>query len=93
MVVASTPNPFGALRDASDRLDPWESITVEDGIKMATIHGAYAMGIESDAGSISVGKYADMIVLDGNPLELTGDALARIKVITTVFEGSEVYSR
>lgn len=93
LVVASTPNPFGALRDASNRPEPWESISVEEGLRMATINGAYAMGIEDDAGSIMAGKYADFIVLDGNPLELMGDALAGIQVMKTIFEGKQVYSR
>ncbi len=93
LVVASTPDPFGAFQKATERRDRWESISIEDAIKMATINGAYAMGIEEEAGSISVGKYADMIVLDGNPLELTGDALAGISVTTTLFEGKEVYKR
>ena len=46
-------------------------------------------------GSIEVGKYADMIVLDNNPVDLvvTGqtDRLDDINVTKTLFEGEVVY--
>jgi Tol biopolymer transport system component len=38
-------------------------------LEAGTIHGAYAMGIEKQTGSLEVGKLADLLVLDGNPLE------------------------
>lgn len=38
-------------------------------IKIATINGARAFGIEKDHGSIEVGKIADLFIVEGNPLE------------------------
>ena len=38
-------------------------------LEVATIHGAKFIGIEKDAGSLAVGKLADLLVLDGNPLD------------------------
>ncbi|MGE5800918.1 MAG: amidohydrolase family protein [Gemmatimonadota bacterium] len=40
-----------------------------DVLRVATIHGANAIGMEQDLGSLEPGKLADLIVLDGNPLE------------------------
>jgi len=40
-----------------------------DVLKVATLNGAHAIGMEQDLGSIEPGKLADLIVLDANPLE------------------------
>jgi len=38
-------------------------------LKAATINGANALGIEANLGSIEVGKLADLVVVNGNPLD------------------------
>jgi imidazolonepropionase-like amidohydrolase/Tol biopolymer transport system component len=39
-----------------------------DVLKVATINGARYLGLDKDIGSLEVGKLADVIVIDGNPL-------------------------
>ena len=41
-------------------------ITAEDVLKMATIEGAKVLGIDSEVGSLEVGKKADIIIIDLN---------------------------
>ena len=40
-----------------------------DVLRMATISGAQALGLDGDLGSLESGKLADLIVMDKNPLE------------------------
>lgn len=54
----------------------WELWSVASGgmsnlqaLQVATIHGATAIGLDKDLGSLEAGKLADVLVLDANPLE------------------------
>ncbi len=38
-------------------------------IRSATLYGAQALGMEKDIGSVEVGKLADFVIVDANPLE------------------------
>jgi imidazolonepropionase-like amidohydrolase len=52
-------------------------VSPKDALLAATAHGAEALRIESRTGTIQPGKDADLIALDGNPLEDIG-ALERV---------------
>jgi imidazolonepropionase-like amidohydrolase len=38
-------------------------------IQSATLNGAQALGMEDDLGSITIGKIADLVILEHNPLQ------------------------
>jgi Tol biopolymer transport system component/imidazolonepropionase-like amidohydrolase len=63
----------GQLDGLGDHWELWAmaagGMKPHDVLRVATIHGANAIGMEQDLGSLEPGKLADLIVLDANPLE------------------------
>jgi len=52
--------------------DVWimaSAMTPMEALEVASLHGARHLGIDSDVGSIEVGKLGDLMVLDANPLD------------------------
>jgi len=46
-----------------------DGMTPMDALRVATILGAKAIGLSRDVGSLEVGKMADLVVFDRNPLD------------------------
>ena len=88
--VTTDPNLFPALEGMLDRDD--ESIELEDALAAMTINGATAVGWDEELGSITMGKMASLIVLDRNLFDVAVSEISETKVLTTVFEGREVYT-
>lgn len=70
-----------------------EKISVLEALKAITINCAYQYNEENEKGSIEVGKKADLVILDQNPLKVDSQKLAFIKVIETIKEGKTIYLR
>jgi imidazolonepropionase-like amidohydrolase len=59
-------------------------MTNMEALRCATINGARYLGMDSEIGSLKVGKLADLIIIDGNPLE---DIQQSEKVTHTMVNG------
>jgi predicted amidohydrolase YtcJ len=60
-------------------------------IKMHTINSAWQMHMDRDTGSIEVGKFADLVVLDQNLFEVPTEKISDTKVVQTILGGRVVY--
>lgn len=74
-------------------LGPNERIKPLDALKAITINAAYQYHEENTKGSIKVGKLADLVILDQNPLEIEPEKIKDIVVLETIKEGQSVYKR
>ena len=70
-----------------------QRIPVMEALKAITSYAAYQYHEETEKGTIAVGKYADFVVLDKNPLETDREELADIKVLMTLKENEVIYRR
>lgn len=68
-----------------------EALSLEEVIRAYTIEPATALRWDDITGSLEVGKRADLIVLDGNPFEMTTDEIAEINVLATMMNGKVVH--
>lgn len=67
------------------------TVDVMEAIRAVTIYGAYQYFDEKIKGSLEVGKMADLVILDQNPLAVAKDKIKDIKVLATIKEGKTIY--
>ncbi len=67
---------------------PEQRIPTHEALKAITIGAAYSWRRENDLGSISVGKIANLTVIDEDPYELDPTRLGSIRVLGSVFQGT-----
>jgi len=77
----------GFVVGANQRISP------EDAIKAYTYAGAYTTYEEGKKGSIIVGQFADLIVVDNDPTTIDPEKIYNIKVLTTIVGGKVAFER
>ena len=64
-------------------------LTPMEVIQSATLRAAQLQGVEKDLGTVTEGKYADMVIVDGDPLQ---DITLLQHKIVLIIKGGEVYA-
>jgi predicted amidohydrolase YtcJ len=101
----STPDPLAAIHVAVNRKTApgyeegeYDAFLPEQAIDLATSLTAYTAGsawvnhLDRETGTVEVGKYADLAVLDRDPFAGPADQIGATTVLQTFVEGERVYS-
>ena len=72
---------------------PEQKVTLAEAIRAYTLDAAYAAFMEDRTGSITVGKYADLVLLDRDLLALPPEEIPQARVDVTVLAGRVVHER
>lgn len=72
---------------------PEQKIEVEEALSAYTSSNAYAFGEEALAGTLEVGKRADIVILSDDPRTIDPSTIREVKVNRTLIDGREVYKR
>lgn len=86
-VVAGTDARSGYAFDRELEIYNEAGIPASEVLRMATIEAAKVMRKDHDLGSIVPGKYADMILVSGDPTKQIGD----IRRVDLVIKNGDVY--
>jgi predicted amidohydrolase YtcJ len=90
MILWTTVNRVsrgGTVMGPEERLTPYQAL------QTITSWGAWQHFEEDTKGTLKAGKFADMVILDKNPLKVDPMTLKDIKVMETIKEGAVVYKR
>jgi predicted amidohydrolase YtcJ len=81
----------GDARAIEEVFLPHERVDLPTAVRAFTMGSAFVNHLDDVTGSIEVGKYADLVVLDRDPFALPVGELYRTRVEYTFVEGSAVY--
>ncbi len=92
------PNVMLAVHNAVNRktmsgrvLGENQKITVGEALNAVTLDGAYQIFEETEKGSITPGKLADLVILGENPMTVPTEHLKDIPILETIKAGKTIY--
>jgi imidazolonepropionase-like amidohydrolase len=86
---AARNEPYASLQQEIIALVEHGVLSPSEAIIAATRNGARALGRLDESGTIEVGKRADLVVLDGNPLE----DIHAVRRVQATFKSGRIYLR
>jgi predicted amidohydrolase YtcJ len=72
---------------------PEQKVTLAEAVRAYTLDAAYAAFLDDRTGSLTPGKYADLVVLDTDLFAVPADRIKDAKVDLTMLAGRVVYER
>lgn len=89
--IASYYSSVSRRMNNGERFTPDQRMTREEALRSYTINNAYAAFEEDLKGTLSVGKLADIVVLDRDILTVPEDEIPETRVLYTIVGGKVVY--
>ncbi len=99
--VLPNMNPWVGLESLVTRANPignypgtlWkeQAVSLAEALRIFTLAGAKALRLDAQTGSVEVGKFADLIVLNHNLFDIPVDKISDTRVLRTLFKGQTVY--
>jgi len=74
-------------------LGPDQRLTAYEGLQALTVWAAMQHFEEDTKGTLELGKLADFVILDANPLKIDPIKINTIEVLETIKEGESVYKK
>ena len=84
----------GVLRTLDER-PAWHSeqaVTIEQALQASTVNPAWLAGDERRRGKLIPGRYADLVVLDRDPVACPPEELPEVQVVATMLGGAWVHN-
>lgn len=98
--VSPTPSILALVDAGVNRLSgtgkvvgPDERIPPYHALRAVTAMAAYQLKEENSKGTLEVGKLADLVILDKNPLKVESTTIKDIAVLETIKEGTTVFKK
>lgn len=77
----------------STSLSSCQAISAATAIRCATAGGAYMLGKENSYGTLSIGKEADIVILDKDIISCTTEEIPSAEVLYTIIAGKVLFQR
>ena len=78
---------------SGQEIGPEERLTPYEAMQAITIWSAYQHFEEDFKGTLEVGKLADLVILDKNPVKVNPEEIKSIQVLETIKEGESVFKK
>jgi predicted amidohydrolase YtcJ len=88
-ILSATVN---RISRSGEVIGPDQRVSAYDALRSLTAWAAYQGVQENRTGSLKVGKLADFVILDRNPLKVDAQTVGTLKVMETIKRGSPIYT-